>query len=169
MIQRKVIITMDAAQVNRLVETYSDMILRISYSYLKQTYDAEDICQIVFLKLLTKDIHFDTPEHEKAYIIRATVNACKDHVKSSFFRKTVSLEDANTLAAPPVPDSEVLDALMALPKNYRVPIYLFYYEDYSAGEIGKLLGKTQGNITTCLSRGRKMLREYLQQEGELYL
>lgn len=160
---------MDTAQITRLVETYSDMILRISYSYLKQTCDAEDICQTVFLKILTKDIRFDTPEHEKAYIIRTTVNACKDYLKSGFFRKTVPLEDAEMIAAPQAPDLPILEALKALPEKYRVPIYLFYYEDYSAREIGQILGKSKGNITTCLSRGRKKLRDYLQQEGELYL
>lgn len=160
---------MDTAQTTRLVETYSDMILRISYSYLKQTCDAEDICQTVFLKILTKDIRFDTPQHEKAYIIRTTVNTCKDHLKSGFFRKTVPLDNAETIAAPQAPDLPILEALKALPENYRVPIYLFYYEDYSAREIGQILGKSEGNITTCLSRGRKKLRDYLQQEGELYL
>lgn len=160
---------MDTAQANYLVETYSDMILRISYSYLKQTWDAEDICQTVFLKILTKDIRFDTPEHEKAWIIRTTVNACKDHLKSGFFRKTVPLDDAETIAAPQAPDCSILEALKSLPKNYRVPMYLFYYEDYSAREIGKILGKSEGSITQCLSRGRKILRTYLQQEGELYL
>lgn len=160
---------MDTAQATRLVETYSDMILRISYSYLKQTCDAEDICQTVFLKILTKDIRFDTPQHEKAYIIRTTVNTCKDHLKSGFFRKTVPLDNAETIAAPQAPDLPILEALKALPENYRVPIYLFYYEDYSAREIGQILGKSEGSITTCLSRGRKKLRDYLQQEGELYL
>lgn len=160
---------MDGAQATRLVQEYADMILRISYSYLKQTCDAEDICQTVFLKILTKDIRFDTPEHEKAYIIRATVNACKDHLKSGFFRKTVPLEAAETMAAPQLPDLPILEALQALPEKYRVPIYLYYYEDYSAREIGRILGKSEGNITTCLSRGRKKLRDYLQREGEMYL
>jgi len=160
---------MDDAQAPRLVQEYADMILRISYSYLKQTCDAEDICQTVFLKMLTKDLHFDTRAQEKAYIIRATVNACKDHLKSGFFRKTVPLEAAETLAAPQAPDCPVLDALKALPDGYRVPLYLFYYEGYSAREIGKILGKSEGSIAARLSRGRKMLREFLQREGDVYL
>lgn len=160
---------MDSAQATRLVEEYADMILRISYSYLKQTCDAEDICQTVFLKILSKDLRFDTPQHEKAYIIRATVNACKDHLKSSFFRKTVPLEAAEAMAAPQATYSPILEALKALPDKYRVPIYLYYYEGYSAREIGEILGKSEGSITTYLSRGRKKLRDYLQREGELYL
>lgn len=156
---------MDGMEAKRLVDLYADMILRISYSYLKQTCDAEDICQTVFLKILTKDIRFLSPEHEKAWIIRATVNACKDHLKSSFFRRSVPLEEADAVAAPQAPDTGIMEALKTLPDNYRVPIYLYYYEEYSAQEIGKILGKTEKNIHQCLSRGRKMLRAYLEKEG----
>ncbi len=156
---------MDENQAKRLVDLYADMILRISYSYLKQTYDAEDICQTVFLKILTSDIRFDSVEHEKAWIIRTTVNTCKDYVKSAFFRRSVPLEEASTIAAPQVPDSGLLDALNQLPHNYRVPLYLYYYEEYSAQEIGRILGKSERSIHQALSRGRKKLRSCLEKEG----
>lgn len=155
---------MNEWQAQRLVELYSDMILRISYSYLKQTCDAEDICQTVFLKYLTAKPVFESIEHEKAWIIRTTVNTCKDHLKSAFFRRTVPLEEAASMASPPVPDNEILDALNRLPKNYRISLYLFYYEDYSAGEIAQVLGKRQSAIEQYLSRGRKKLRSYLSEE-----
>ena len=104
---------MDTQQANRLVAQYSNMILRISYQYLKQTYDAEDICQTVFLKYLTKAPQFENEQHEKAWIIRTTVNACKDYLKSSFFRRTVALDEAETIPAPAVPDTPILDALQS--------------------------------------------------------
>ena len=75
---------LDEFQARRLVNTYADMILRISYQYLKQTYDAEDIFQTVFLKYITHNMTFDSVEHEKAWIIHTAINACKDHVKSSY-------------------------------------------------------------------------------------
>ncbi len=156
---------MDGNQAKRLVDLYADMILRISYSYLKHTYDAEDICQTVFLKILTSDIRFDSMEHEKAWIIRTTVNTCKDHVKSAFFRRSVPLEEAAAMAAPQAPESGILEALKTLPEKYRVPLYLYYYEAYSAQEIGEILGKNQKNIHQYLSRGRRMLRSYLEKEG----
>ena len=101
---------MKEAQAQRIVALYADMILRISYQYLKQTMDAEDICQTVFLKYLTAQPHFDSPEHEKAWIIRTTINACKDHVRSAYFRRTVSLEEAASVAAPVVPETTLLPA-----------------------------------------------------------
>ena len=76
----------DRTEAERLVQTYSDMILRLSWTYLKSTQDAEDICQTVFLKLLTGGMVFDSPEHEKAWIIRATANACKDALRASHRR-----------------------------------------------------------------------------------
>ncbi len=155
---------MNDAQAKQLVSLYADLILRISYSYLKHTYDAEDICQTVFLKYLTLQPQFDTMEHEKAWIIRTTVNACKDHLRSAFFRRTAPLEDAAAMAAPSVPDAEILDALKTLPENYRISLYLFYYEEYSAREIAQILGKSQNTIEQYLSRGRKKLRTYLTRE-----
>ncbi len=156
---------MDGMEAKRLVDLYADMILRISYSYLKQTCDAEDICQTVFLKILTKGIRFTSPEHEKAWIIRTTVNCCKDHVKSAYFRRSVPLEEASAVAAPQAPETGIMEGLKTLPEKYRVPIYLYYYEEYSAREIAQILGKTEVSINQYLSRGRRMLRTYLEKEG----
>jgi len=156
---------MDEFQAKRLLESYADMILRVSYQYLKQTCDAEDICQNVFLKYLTHDLHFDSIEHEKAWIIRTTINACKDHLKSAFTRRTVSLDAASAIPAPQVPDTDILDAIKTLPEHYRISIYLFYYEEYSARQIGEILGKSESTVTQYLSRGRRRLRAYLEEGG----
>ena len=74
---------MDNKNADRLINTYADMILRISYMYLKHTYDAEDICQEIFLKLLSGEYIFNSPAHEKSWIIRTTINACKDHLRTT--------------------------------------------------------------------------------------
>lgn len=150
-----------------MVRLYADLILRLSFSYLKQTYDAEDICQTVFLKYLTTEPQFESPEHEKAWIIRTTINACKDHLKSSFFRRSVPLEEADKVAAPQVPDTEIMDSMKYLPENYRISLYLFYYEDYSAAEIGNILGKPRNTVEQYLSRGRRKLRAQLTGERSM--
>lgn len=155
---------MKEAQAKRLVELYADMILRISYQYLKHTMDAEDICQTVFLKYLTVNPQFDSDQHEKAWIIRTTVNACKDHVRSAFFRRTVSLEEAAPLEAPPVPESSLLSALNSLPETYRICLYLYYYEDYTGKEIAQILGKSESAVSQSLSRGRQKLKKLLSEE-----
>ena len=155
---------MNEFQARRLVNLYADMILRISYQYLKQTCDAEDICQTVFLKYLTADMTFDSPEHEKAWIIRTAINACKDHVKSAFFRRTVALEDAAQIAAPEVPDTWLLDAMKGLPEKQRVTLYLYYYEDYTSREISEVMGVSESAVNQYLARGRRKLRCIITEE-----
>ena len=91
---------LNRAEAERLVHSYSDLILRLSYTYLKSTDDAQDICQTVFLKLLQKPREFASPEHEKAWIIRTAANLCKDHLKSHWRRTTVALEAAAAFFAP---------------------------------------------------------------------
>ena len=152
---------MEESQARRLVNTYADMILRISYQYLKQTYDAEDICQTVFLNYITGNLRFESREHEKAWIIRTTINACKDHVKSAWFKRTVALEDAAQIPAPAVPDTWLLDAMKGLPEKYRLSLYLYYYEEYSAREIADVMGVSESVVAQYLSRGRRKLRNLI--------
>lgn len=87
-------------EAERLVNTYSDLILRLSYTYLRETEDAKDICQTVFLKLLEQPRSFDSPDHEKAWIIRAAINTCKDLLKSHWRRTSLPL-DAAAMSRPP--------------------------------------------------------------------
>ena len=156
--------TLDRAEARRLVETYSDLILRLSYTYLGSTHDAQDICQDIFLKLLQHPQTFDSPEHERAWIIRSAANLCKDHLKSHWRRTTVALDAAEAVPAPQPEDGSLLAALELLPPKYRAVIYLYYYEGYSAREIGALLGEKPATVFTRLERGRQKLRTYLEQE-----
>ena len=119
---------MDEFHARRLVDLYADTILRISYSYLKQTCDAEDICQTVFVKLLAEPREFDSPDHERAYILRMAANACKDLLKSPWRKRTCGLDDVLAVPAPDAEDGSLLAAVNELPANYRSAIYLYYYE-----------------------------------------
>lgn len=154
----------DAREAERLVNTYSDLILRLSYTYLKSTQDGEDICQGVLLKLLDEDRVFQSREHEKAWVVRTAINTCKDELRA-FRRKAVPLEQVPEAPAPEPPRSDVLEAVMALPGKYREAIYLFYYEGYSVKEIGDLTGRSEAAVSAHLSRGRKKLRELLGGRG----
>lgn len=154
----------EEAQAQRLVDLYADMILRISYQYLKQTCDAEDICQTVFLKYISSNMSFDSIEHEKAWMIRTAINACKDHLKSAFFRRTITLEHVSQIAAPTIPDTWLLEAMKQLPEKYRISLYLYYYEEYSVQEIADIMGVSQSAAGQYLSRGRKKLRTIITDE-----
>ena len=148
-------------QAERLANTYADAILRLSYAYLKKTQDAQDVCQTVFVRLLTEPREFESGEHERAYILRMAANACKDLLKSPWRRRTCDLEACAQVPAPETSDGSVLAAVNQLPAHYRSVIYLFYYEGYQASEIGEILGVPTATIHTRLARGRARLRELL--------
>lgn len=148
-------------QAQRLVEQYADTILRLGYAYLKNTQDAQDICQNVLIKLLLEERTFDSPEHEKAWILRVTANACKDVLKSPWRRQTCNLEACMEVPAPEAPDGSILAAVNALPPRYRAVIYLYYYEGYRAAEIGQILGIPTATVNTRLARGRAKLKQDL--------
>ena len=147
-----------------LADKYGDMILRLAYTYMKNMPDAEDAVQEVFLKLLEKTPLFISAEHEKAWIIRVTVNICKNKLKSASARFTQPIEDAVI----PVLDrydegNDVLSAVMALPENYRTVIHLYYYEGYSTKEIAGILKKRESSIRSDLHRARAQLKEILKE------
>ncbi|MGN1468248.1 MAG: RNA polymerase sigma factor [Ruminococcus sp.] len=149
-------------EANRAIEKYSDTVYRICLLHLKNHADAEDIFQNVFLKYVTYSKDFESEEHEKAWIIRVTVNACKDLKKSFFRSRVVSIEEIKNFQASQQENySEVLEAVLSLPEKYKNPIYLYYYEQYSAVEIGKILGKNVNTIYTLLSRGKNILKDKL--------
>ena len=148
-------------EAERLANTYADAILRLSYAYLKNTQDAQDICQTVFVKLLTEPRRFESGEHERAYILRMAANACKDLLKSPWHQRSESLDQGMQVPAPQESDGSVLEAVNQLPPIYRAVIYLFYYEGYQAAEIGQILGIPTATVHTRLARGRTKLKELL--------
>lgn len=152
----------DRAQAEYLVQTYADLILRLSYTYLRSTQDAEDICQTVFLKYLTAAPPFESPAHERAWILKTAANACKDVLRSAWRTRTCGLEACGEAAAPPMPeDHGVLAAVQALPELYRVPLYLHYYEGYTFREIAEILNIRPATVNSRIDRGRRRLRKSL--------
>lgn len=147
---------------SRAIERYSDTVRRLCMIHLKNYADTEDIFQAVFLKYVLSSVSFESEEHEKAWIIRVTINACKDLLKSFFRSRTVSLEQLLDQPAPLAPEHrEVLEAVLALPPKYKDVVYLHYYEGYTAPEIGRILGKNVNSVYTLLTRARQLLKETL--------
>lgn len=153
-------------EVSRAIERYADMVTRLCMVYLKNEADAEDIFQTVFLKYTFNSVEFESEEHEKAWLIRVTANACKDLLKSFFRSRTVSVEELGGEWADEHEDnSYVLQAVLSLPKKYREVIYLHYYEGYKAPEISKILGKNTNTVYTNLHKAKQMLKELLKEEA----
>lgn len=145
--------------ISQLVENYSDMILRLAYTYLKNMSDAEDVCQDVFIKIYNKNKTFQNSEHEKAWILRVTINACKDALRWSKRRQFSSIDELSL----PIPikdenNKEVVAMVLELPIKYRSVIYLHYFENYSTAEIAKILHRNEATVRTQLKRARELLK-----------
>ena len=153
-------------EVNRAIEQYSDMIRRLCMIHLKNYADTEDIFQTVFLKYVLSSVSFESKEHEKAWFIRVTINACKDLLKSFIRSRTISLDERiEQPSEMSVDDRDVLEAVSSLPQKYKDVVYLHYYEDYTAPQISRILGKNVNTIYTLITRSKRLLREKLGGDG----
>lgn len=146
-------------EAGRAIDLYGDTVRRICMVHLKNAADTEDIFQTVFLKYVLHSPVFDSPEHEKAWIIRVTVNACKDLLKSF-----LPLDTLRAVPAKGTEDySDVLEAVLSLPAKYKDVVYLYYYEEYSAAQISRILKKNVNTVYTLLNRARQMLKDKLEE------
>jgi RNA polymerase sigma-70 factor (ECF subfamily) len=149
------------AYIEHIVDQYSDMILRIALHKVKSRSEAEDITQNVFLRIVKECPVFDDQIHEKAWIIRVTINLCNDYFKSSWFRKIVPLKECQ--AETFLEDQyDILSTVRKLPSKYQDVVYLYYYEEMSIPEISKLLSAKEGTVMSQLHRARAKLKVMLK-------
>ncbi|MCM1544945.1 MAG: sigma-70 family RNA polymerase sigma factor [Ruminococcus sp.] len=152
--------TGDNNYITDIVSTYSQTLFRAAYMVLHSQADSEDAVQDVFVKLIRKNPKFNNTEHEKAWLLRVTINTAKDILRK---RKHDHLQIVQE-----VPDfddngnSDLLEAVLSLDEKYSTVIHLYYYEDYSITEIGKLLSLPAATVGTRLSRARDMLKNKLK-------
>ena len=153
---------MEKTLFNSAARQYQDMVYRVALHALGSPQDAEDAVQEVFLRLYTEKKPFAGPEHLRRWLIRVTVNVCRDALKSPWRRRRVFLD---TLPETPVFDRPEQGALyremMALPEKYPTVLYLFYYEELTVKEIGEVLDLRTTAVTTRLHRARAKLKEQL--------
>ena len=149
-------------EINVAMDRYADTVRRLCMIHLKNYADTEDIFQNVFLKYALSSRSFESQDHEKAWFIRVTINACKDLIKSFFRSRTVSLDQLMEQPGQLLEDHrEVLEAVISLPRKYREVIYLHYYEGYTAPQISEILGKNTNTVYTLLARSKNLLKERL--------
>ena len=147
------------------IQRYGDMVRRLCMVHLKNYADTEDIFQTVFLKYALTSVSFDSTEHEKAWLIRVTLNESKRLLCSPWRRHTAPLADYEASLSWETPAQEDLfQAVMNLPRKYRLPLYLYYYEGYAVREIALLLRRKPSTVQTQLARGREQLQHILQEE-----
>ncbi len=141
-------------------EKYADLLYRVAYSYLKNAEDAEDAVHDAFIKYMHHLFAFRDESHERAWLIRVTVNRCKDLLKHPTH---ASLDEATALAAPQE-ESSVQHALAALDELYRIPIILHYLEGFDVREIATILNCSESAVKMRLMRGRNTLKTIIEKE-----
>ncbi|NLJ96455.1 MAG: RNA polymerase sigma factor [Clostridiales bacterium] len=136
---------------------YKNMLFQITFSYLGNKYDCEDVLQEAFIKLCYHAPEFLDEEHEKRWLIRVTINLCKNHLKSFWNRKKISingLEEYFTTEE----EIEIMSDIIALPEKYKSAILLHYISGYKIAEIAEILNITESAVKMRLKREREKLK-----------
>ncbi|MCM1118037.1 MAG: sigma-70 family RNA polymerase sigma factor [bacterium] len=162
------------------IDSYSDMLYKIAFARMGNRADAEDVVQETFYQYFRHSRVFDNEEHEKAWLIRVTLNGCRKVWRSGFYRRRSELPEHEQMLGDESQDpgegspeeafldkeksQAVLEAVWRLPATYREVIHLFYYEELSVKEIAAILGRKVPTVTSQLTRGRELLKKSLREE-----
>ena len=159
--------SMDEAQFEELYRLYANDVLRVSYFYLGDRQQAEDVTQDVFVRLLTNAPNL-TQGREKAWLLKVALNRCRDLWRAAWVKRVVLGSPAMELTPAPgaiddeLEKSELMHSIGRLPAPFREVILLHYDQGYGIAEISQMLSLPEGTISSRLSRGRKKLEEIMK-------
>ena len=142
------------------INKYSNMVYRLAMSRTGNKETSEDVYQEVFLRLAKKMPNFENEEHEKAWLIRVTINCSKNILNSKFVKNTTELKEDIVFTTKERHD--IYYAVQELPLKYRTVVYLHYYENYKINEIGKILGIKENTVKSHLARAREKLKNAME-------
>ena len=187
---------MENRQLRAIVDAYADMVYRIALNQTRRGADADDVVQAVFLKLYEKPpeclgraaaaeqtdgdrslrgscsaaSNAATDERLRAWLIRVTVNECRNLWRTLWHRR-VELREVGDADTPPYEEpafsepahERLYAALGELPEKCRIVVHLFYFEDMGTREIAAVLGIKEPTVRTRLVRARKLLKQTLKE------
>lgn len=160
------------------IDCYSDTLFKIALLRLQNTQDAEDVVQEVFYQYIRRAEEFESNEHEKAWLIKVTLNACRKIWRNAWNRHRSDQEEWDTYCPKTVENGSdgleegiltvesnriLLTAVRELPAKYRDVIHLYYYEELSVKEIAVVTGRKDSTVTSQLTRGRELLKKRLKE------
>lgn len=153
----------------RLIDEYGTAMLRICCVYLKDEHLAQDAVQDAYIKIYRAWHPMESAAAEKAWVLRVTINVCKDYLRSAWKRRVTTTDQAIEVAAPQEPTTEsgrLLAEVMNLKPKYKEVILLHYYQQMRVKEIADLLNLPQSTVSIRLRRAKDTLKNRL--EGESY-
>ena len=148
---------------HEIYNKYKNTVYSVIFNYLRNISDTSDLQQEVFIRMYQTDIEFESDEHLKSWLIRVSVNLCKNHLRNCKNRGSIELNE-NIAYIDNELNNEILTVVFALPEKYRIPIHLFYFEDYSIKQIAEILKIPQSTVKIQLKRGREKLSKLLIME-----
>jgi len=148
---------------DQIVARQGPSVYRLAFAQLRSKADADDVFQEVFLRYVEKAPEFDSPEHEKAWFLRVTLNCCRNVWRAPWRRKNVPLDES--LPFETRDQWDLHRELLQLPQKYRVVLHLFYWEDLPTGEIARITGCSPAAVRKQLERARRMLKDIIEEEG----
>ena len=152
----------DEPELERLVRTYEHTLYRAAAAILGDAHEAEDAVQDTFLAWLERPPVCPDGAHQRAWLLKVTVNGCKSRLRAPWRQRTAPLLDSFPAAAPE--EQGVMEAMLRLRPKDRAAVHLFYYDGYQTGEIAAILGEREGTTRSRLSRARKKLKDFLAEE-----
>lgn len=161
----------DPAYFARLYDQYATDVLRVCYFYLSDREKAEDVCQDVFVRLMTTHPLLQ-PGREKSWLLKVALNRCRDLWRGAWLKRVIL--GGPTFELIPAPDEfsrrddqqAMMAAINQLPATFKEVILLHYYQGMNIAEIAQMLELPEGTISSRLSRGRKKLESILLKGGD---
>ncbi len=144
------------------VMQHGPAVYRLAFAQLRNKADADDVYQDVFLRYVERAPAFESTEHERAWLLRVTLNCCRDLWRSPWRRHSVPLEE--DLPFETQEEWNLHEELKKLPKKYRSVLHLFYWEDMTTEEIARVVGCSPEAVRQQLYRGRQKLKKILDKE-----
>lgn len=149
--------------IEKIIQTYGNMLFRLCLITLGNVSDAEDAVQETLITYLQKAPEFENAEHEKAWLLIVATNKCKDMLRFKSRHPVVDIDAIKEFTKEET-DGDILDALMTLPDKFRTVLVLYYVEEYSIEDIASVIGRTTSAVKMRLQKGRRLLREAYRKE-----
>lgn len=153
------------------IDNYTQRLVRLAYSYVKDWSKAEDNVQDAFIKAYNAMDKLENKEEPFPWLARIVINECKSSFQKSW-REVISdllpdnkQESTEELYLRSIEAEDIHNAVYDLPKNYSIPITLFYFDELSIQQISKILSLNIGTVKSRLSRGRKLLGYKIKEDG----
>ena len=154
----------DTAQAHR------KLLYHVAYTNLRNDQACEDAVQEALLKAWERRATLRKQEGFKYWLVRILSNTCHDMLRrhrrseDTAIRLLDTQRDMDPNASDLILNQALHDALGQLPLDLRLPIILYYLEDFPVAEIARLQKRPEGTIRNRLHRARQQLKTYLGEE-----